>query len=504
MQYNKLAREELIALSKKKNITISENTSNEEMAKLLAEADALTEEYGSVDAEEQNVASVSTETAEPIDDVEENIIEDSDEEAAADEDEEYAPITYDEVEEMNATKQEETPKEPKTTPKENADSRPVENSAVKSDTTSQQAENKSAAQNANNPESQNQNIQKVRLRRQGERLYQDPRNKILTVDAEATKELSEKERAIRDLYHSMEDKTVILKGTVYSVSAPFRMGVGTDPETGDDIYKTFVYAYVMYHGVKVMIPSPLFLLNEENIEESRLLLTMQRMVGAEIDFVVQHHQEETATEMEAWGGNRLDAMRNKRREFWFGRKRRRGNIIYRINEGDIVEARVVAVHTKDIVVEVFGQESRIFLNELAYEYVNDASERFISGERIKVKILSIDRDMSRESLSRNGYFGVEYTASVKQTTSDPRLSHFYEYEINQTCRGIVTRVMLSDRGVRFIVNVAGEVDVYCWVKQGIALLPEEGDSVSLRIARLYEDTQMISGTITHVYQKRLL
>lgn len=502
MQYDKLAREELIALSKKKNITISENTSNEEMAKLLAEADALTKEYSSADAE-QNVATASTEAAEPIADVEENIIEDSDD-AAADEDEEYVPITYDEVEEMNALKQEDAPKEPETAPIMEADSIPVENSGAKNDTTSQQAENTAPAQNTNTPESQNQNIQKVKLRRQGERLYQDPRNKILTVDAEETKELSERERAIRDLYHSMEDKTVILKGTVYSVSAPFRMGVGTDPETGDDIYKTFVYAYVMYHGVKVMIPSPLFLPNEEDIEDSRLLLTMQRMVGAEIDFVVQHHQDETATEMEAWGGNRLDAMRNKRREFWFGRKRRRGNIIYRINEGDIVEARVVAVHTKDIVVEVFGQESRIFLNELAYEYVNDASERFISGERIKVKILSIDRDMSRESLSRNGYFGVEYTASVKQTTTDPRLSHFYEYEINQTCRGIVTRVMLSDRGVRFIVNVAGEVDVYCWVKQGIALLPEEGDSVSLRIARLYEDTQMISGTITHVYQKRLL
>ena len=55
---------------------------------------------------------------------------------------------------------------------------------------------------------------------------------------------------------------------------------------------------------------------------------------------------------------------------------------------------------------------------------------------------------------------------------------------------------------RSSLALAGEIDVLCWMKEGVTLLPEEGDVVSIKIARKYDDNKFITGTITHVNTKR--
>ena len=123
---------------------------------------------------------------------------------------------------------------------------------------------------------------------------------------------------------------------------------------------------------------------------------------------------------------------------------------------------------------------------------------------LPISVLEVERDMSPESISpRIGSFNIHYRASVKATKKDPRKIHYNEYDINQTCTGIVTQVIADDT-LRFYVNVAGEIDVLCWMKEGVILLPEEGDTVSIKISRKYDDTQRFTGTITHVDGKRSL
>lgn len=339
---------------------------------------------------------------------------------------------------------------------------------------------------------------KVRLRRQ-EKVYHDGKNDVLTIDADDKyKTLTETERAERELVHSKGDSNAVLAGKVFSVTAPQRVTLG-----GKSVL--IVFAVVLYKGIKVYIPSNLFLEHPEEVPDDKLLTEMQKRIGSEVDFVVRFIEDGDREEVKMkYVGSRIDAMAKKREKYWYGKKRGNGGTQYRINPGDIVEARITAVYTKSIGVEVFGSETLIYANELAYEYLGDARDKFLQGERIKVAVLEVERDMSPESISpRNGSFNIRYRASVKATKKDPRKIHYNEYDINQTCTGIVTQVIADDT-LRFYVNVAGEIDVLCWMKEGVILLPEEGDTVSIKISRKYDDTQRFTGTITHVDGKRSL
>lgn len=336
----------------------------------------------------------------------------------------------------------------------------------------------------------------IRLRRR-EKVYNDGKGDILTIDAEDKyKTLTEEERAERELIHSKSDANAVLSGKVISVKAPVRTFLDGKPTL-------IVFAVVLYKGIKVYIPSNLFLEHPEDVADENLLSEMQKRIGSEIDFVTKYIEEGDREEIPMkYVGSRVDAMAKKRQKYWYGKKRGKDGPQYRINPGDIVEARITAVYPRSISVEVFGSETNIFARELAYEYVTDARPMFLQGERIKVAITQVERDMSSESTNvRNGKFNICYSASVKATKKDPRKIHYNEYDINQTCTGIVTQVVADDT-LRFYVNVAGEIDVLCWMKEGVILLPEEGDQVSIKISRKYDDTQRFTGTITHVDGKR--
>lgn len=457
MNYNALPKDQLETLCKGKGFELPEGLSKEDMIALLEEKDkeekSKKAEVAPSEKEEKPITKEMTEEIIPEENVEADMSLDAveaDDAGEADEDEdEYVPLTEEDVA---------------------AEQKKFEIGAQK----------------------------KVRLRKR-QKIYRNQRSDVLTIDGNAPDAyVSEEEKAHRELLHAIQDKNITLKGTVVSVSAPIRIQIAQDE------WRTVVFAYVLYKHKKVAIPSFKFLPNESEIEDRDILIAMQRRIGTEVDFTVLQ-TDFTDGALINYMGSRLDAMRVKRREFWFGRKRQKGEIVYRINEDDVVEARILSVLPKALIVEVFGAETMIPADELAYEYVTDARDRFILGERVNVKITDIERDLSGESLNKaNGTYSVKYHCSIKATMDDPRNTHFYEYEPDQTCRGTVTRVFTSNTSLRFIVNVAGEVDVYCWMKEGVKYLPEEGDSVSVHIARRYDDEHRLTGTITHVYAKRII
>ena len=66
--------------------------------------------------------------------------------------------------------------------------------------------------------------------------------------------------------------------------------------------------------------------------------------------------------------------------------------MYRVYEGRIAQARVIAVAEKVIRVEVFGVECSIMARDLAWEWIGDAHERFSVGDQVLVRILNVRRD----------------------------------------------------------------------------------------------------------------
>ena len=328
---------------------------------------------------------------------------------------------------------------------------------------------------------------KVRVKKK-ERIYHDNRNEPLMIDSRGEKNnISEEEMAERELLLSQSDHHAYLSGTIQQVT-------GITKIIRDGEFKPVVNAIVNYKGKKVSIMTPWFFENWETIPDEEILKSTQCRIGSEIDFVIIHMEEEG--DETKYFGSRIEAMAAKRKEYWFGKKRKNGETVFRINEGDIVEARVTHVTAKTAYVEVFGVEVGISTHEIAYEYINDVRERYHAGDRVKVRITEIERDMSKESLAKD--FNVAIKASIKSTLKDPREKYYDDYNVNDSCIGVVTRYNGNGDAPRFFVNVAGEVDVLCWLKRGVTHMPIEGDKVTIKISRKYDKYRRMTGTITHV------
>lgn len=328
---------------------------------------------------------------------------------------------------------------------------------------------------------------KVRVKKK-ERIYHDNHNEPLMIDSRGEKNnISEEEMAERELLLSQSDHHAYLSGTIQQVT-------GITKIMKDGEFKPVVNAVVNYKGKKISIMTPWFFEDWENIPDEEILKSTQCRIGSEVDFVIIHIEEDG--DETRYFGSRIEAMTAKRREYWFGKKRKNGETVFRINEGDIVEARVAHVTAKNAYVEVFGVEVGVPAHEIAYEYINDVRERYHEGDRVKVRITEIERDMSTESLSKE--FNVKIKASIKSTLKDPREKYYDDYNVNDSCIGIVTRYNGNGDAPRFFVNVAGEVDVLCWLKRGVTHMPIEGDKVTIKISRKYDKYRRMTGTITHV------
>lgn len=196
-----------------------------------------------------------------------------------------------------------------------------------------------------------------------------------------------------DLVESLKTRR-ILTGTIQGVERP-----------ADNPSRSLA---VIYHGdIKVIIPA------EEAVEppddfrgrmpEDVLHYMLTKRLGAEVDFIVKGIDEKSGLAV----GSRLEAMAAKRREYYFGVDRDGNNLLY---EGVCAEARVVSVIRAGIFVDLFGLENYIPLRELSYQRMLDASASFQPGQRILVKILSIDRS------DRNH---IKVNASIKQAGENP-------------------------------------------------------------------------------------
>lgn len=169
---------------------------------------------------------------------------------------------------------------------------------------------------------------------------------------------------------------------------------------------------------------------------------------------------------------------------WNGTDRDGNNILY---EGVCAEARIVSVIRAGIFVDLFGLEIYIPLRELSYQRLLDASSQFQPGQRVLVKILSIDRS------DRNH---IKASASVKQAGENPYEKALRRFSVGNRYVGTVS--MVDTTGV--FVALDGGVDCLCsYPKRG---RPPRGARVTVRILGLNMESNRIWGAITHIAAPR--
>ena len=295
---------------------------------------------------------------------------------------------------------------------------------------------------------------------------------VLSIDEHRTVE-TEADKARNDLLDLIESMKTqkILTGTIQGVEQP-----------EDNPSRSLA---VIYHGdFKVIIPAEEAVLppedNRGRSQEDVMHYTLTKRLGAEVDYIVKGIDPQSGVAV----ASRLEAMAAKRKEYYFGTDRDGNNILY---EGVCAEARIVSVIRAGIFLDLFGLEIYIPLRELSYQRLLDASSQFQPGQRVLVKILSIDRS------DRNH---IKASASVKQAGENPYEKALRRFSVGNRYVGTVS--MVDTTGV--FVALDGGVDCLCsYPKRG---RPPRGARVTVRILGLNMESNRIWGAITHIAAPR--
>lgn len=294
--------------------------------------------------------------------------------------------------------------------------------------------------------------------------------RILSIDEQRSVE-TEADKEKNDLIDLLESLRVgkILTGTI--------QGVERSSENRS--------MAVIYHGAfKIVIPAEEAVMPPEDFRDKNpddvMHYLLTKRLGAEVDFIVKGIDQESNVAV----ASRLDAMKAKRKQYYFGTDKDNNNLLY---AGQCAEARVVSVIRAGIFVDVFGLEVYIPLRELSYQRMMDATDNFRPGQRILVKILALDRTDKAN---------IRLTASVKQSAENPYEKALRRYTVDNRYVGTVS--MVDTNGV--FVALDGGIDCLCsYPKRG---RPPRGARVTVRILGINNESNRIWGAITHIASVR--
>ena len=247
---------------------------------------------------------------------------------------------------------------------------------------------------------------------------------------------------------------------------------------------------VDYKGFRIVIPLKEMMINigrsPSGQEYTELMLRQNKilgnMLGAEIDFIVKGIDSKSRSVV----ASRKEAMLRKRQIFYLDTD---AAGMYRIYEGRIAQARVIAVAEKVIRVEVFGVECSIMARDLAWEWIGDAHERFSVGDQVLVRILNVRRDSLED-------MGIK--ADIKSVSQNTSHDNLKKCRIQSKYAGKVTDV---HKGVVYIrlSNGVNAVAHSCYDYR----TPGKKDDVSFAVTRLDEERGVAVGIITRIIRQNL-
>jgi len=247
-----------------------------------------------------------------------------------------------------------------------------------------------------------------------------------------------------------------------------------------------VIAIVYYKDLRVVIPMSEMMINlsAENNRGGEMLTRQAKIlgnsIGAEIDFVVKGIDSKSRTAV----ASRKDAMMKKRKLFYFDTD---ASGQYRVYEGRVVQARVIAVAEKVIRVEMFGVETAILARDLTYDWMGDARDKFHVGDQVLVRIQEVKRDSIEE---------LRVKADVKSVTGDPGRDNLKKCKVQGKYAGKVTDVHKGVVFVRLGIGV-NAVAHSCYDSR----MPGKKDDVSFAVTRIDEEKNVALGIITRIIKQ---
>src|SRR4051812_43787220 len=148
---------------------------------------------------------------------------------------------------------------------------------------------------------------------------------------------------------------------------------------------------------------------------------------------VPHLDEYLGTEIECkvieLNRSRNNVVLSRRAVLEEERKEQRQEILDKLQPGGVVEGAISNIVDFGAFVDLNGIDGLIHISELSWSHVNHPSEILNIGDRVRVKVLDIDRDRQRISLG------------LKQTQEDPWQRVVDTYNVGDELEGKVTKVV---------------------------------------------------------------
>ncbi len=171
------------------------------------------------------------------------------------------------------------------------------------------------------------------------------------------------------------------------------------------------------------------------------------------------------------------------------RKEMRQAILDRLNPGDVVEGVISNIVDFGAFVDLDGMDGLIHISELSWSHVNHPSEVLEIGQRVKVKVLDIDRERQRISLG------------LKQTQADPWQQVLDSYSVGDVVEGRVTKVVTFGAFVEVLPGVEGLVHISELAPHHVENPREvvsQGQTVHVKIIEMDADRRRLSLSLKRV------
>lgn len=167
-------------------------------------------------------------------------------------------------------------------------------------------------------------------------------------------------------------------------------------------------------------------------------------------------------------------------------------VLEQLKEGQVLEGTVQRIASFGAFVDIGGVDGLVHISQLSHEHVEKVSDVLKEGEKVKVKVLSVDRDSERISLS------------IKETLPGPWENIEERAPKGSVFEGIVKRLVSYGAFVEVFPGVEGLVHISRISHQHIGTPHEvlqEGQKVDVKVVDVNAEEKRLSLSIKDLLEK---
>lgn len=171
---------------------------------------------------------------------------------------------------------------------------------------------------------------------------------------------------------------------------------------------------------------------------------------------------------------------------------RKEEVLEDLKEGQVLEGTVQRIASFGAFVDIGGVDGLVHISQLSHDHVEKVSDVLKEGEKVKVKVLSVDRDSERISLS------------IKETLPGPWENIEERAPKGSVFEGTVKRLVSYGAFVEVFPGVEGLVHISRISHQHIGTpheVLEEGQKVDVKVVDVNAEERRLSLSIKDLLEK---